>query len=225
MTIFVDPIQTHESGEWCHMWSDPPNPDELHAFAAKIGCNRAWAQVSKGNKYNPDWLHYDLRPSKCALAIKHGAVEKTLMEFLREQKAKWVAVQPGRTCPYKRDEKHDCLGRWVGSGIAATAICNMLHKGDEWDDPRSRETREGGCSRWYREAALADIAPEKFCCAEMEQLFHECAEADGYMAGGFDLRKYPNDSKDVWRNYERIKFRFCPFCASSLIKDIEVTND
>lgn len=112
-------------------------------------------------------------------------------------------------CPYRRDEKHSCRGSYIGSGVAATSICNF------------GERSYTGCNRFYREAALADIKPETFCCPEMENLFHDCAESDGYMAGGFDLRIYPNDGKDVWRNYQRVKFRVCPFCGTRLIPETE----
>src|ERR1700758_2303527 len=109
------------------------------------------------------------------------------------------------SCPYKRTNTTDCLGRDVSRGINATAICNFAVEG-----------LEEVCPRYYREAELAHIRPKLFCCAEMQQLFHECAEDSGCFAGSFDIRKYPNDGKDVWRNYARVKFVHCPFCGTRL---------
>jgi hypothetical protein len=67
-------------------------------------------------------------------------------------------------------------------------------------------------------ATLRDNFPlfwgDKVCCESWRQLFLACAEEDGYMAGALDVRKYPNDGKDVWRNYERVRVSFCPFCGA-----------
>jgi hypothetical protein len=111
------------------------------------------------------------------------------------------------TCQYKRTETTDCLGRDVSRGENATAICNCV-----MDD----FARDKICRRFFREAELVDIRPKLFCCEDLRQLFHQCVEASGCLAGSFDIRKYPNDGKDVWRNYERVRFRFCPFCGQGL---------
>lgn len=109
-------------------------------------------------------------------------------------------------CQFKRDECTSCIGNDVSRGIMATAICNF----DMTDMRRGEE-----CRRFYREAALIQIAPRQFCCESMRHLFHDSAEESGYLAGAFDIRRLPNDGKDVWRNYRRIKFDFCPFCGKS----------
>lgn len=109
-------------------------------------------------------------------------------------------------CPYKRSPTADCLGRDVSHGANATAICNF---GDA-------DVISKNCDRFFREAALAEILPAFFCCLDLQQLFHRCAEEVGCLAGSFDVRRYPNDGKDVWRNYERIRFNFCPFCGTKL---------
>lgn len=83
MTVYVDELlgwgripgggrATH----WCHLMSD--SIDELHAMADKIGLKREWFQVSKSGI-----PHYDITPSRRALAVKAGAqpAEATL-EFL-----------------------------------------------------------------------------------------------------------------------------------------------
>jgi hypothetical protein len=66
LAIYVDQIQKHKSGLWCHMATDG-DLEELHKMAVAIGLKRDWFQ---DHQRVP---HYDLRPSKRALAIKHGA--------------------------------------------------------------------------------------------------------------------------------------------------------
>lgn len=80
--ILVDPLQVYSatrtrglpSTRWCHMVSDV-GPDELHAFAARIGLQRSWAQA------NP--AHYDLTPRRRARAIELGATSVTSRELVR----------------------------------------------------------------------------------------------------------------------------------------------
>ena len=62
---------------WCHMWSDDLN--RLHALAAKIGLKREWFQ-NHGRV-----PHYDLTPNKRELALKHGARERSLKDWLNEK--------------------------------------------------------------------------------------------------------------------------------------------
>lgn len=75
MTIYVDAL---ESWGWkmrgrkvdsCHMFTDNPDLDELHAFAEKIGMRRQWFQ---DHRVAP---HYDLTPSRRSQAVLLGAVE------------------------------------------------------------------------------------------------------------------------------------------------------
>lgn|GEM_PF-5775428 len=75
MTVYVDPIflavprtaQARRHGEaWCHLTAD--TPEELHAFAARLGMKRLWAQREERG-YG---LHYDIIPSKRALAVRLG---------------------------------------------------------------------------------------------------------------------------------------------------------
>lgn len=66
MTIYVDKIQRHGSGPWCHMITDK-DLEELHQMAEKIGLKRGWFQP------HPRHPHYDLRPSKRTLALLAGA--------------------------------------------------------------------------------------------------------------------------------------------------------
>jgi hypothetical protein len=53
--------------KWCHMTAD--TQPELHEAAEAIGLRRAWFQ----NKDGITW-HYDIVPSKRALAIRNGAI-------------------------------------------------------------------------------------------------------------------------------------------------------
>jgi uncharacterized protein DUF4031 len=62
-------------GGACHMWAD--SLEELHAMAARIGMRRAWFQD------DPRLPHYDLTPSRRAMALRAGAMEASLKERLR----------------------------------------------------------------------------------------------------------------------------------------------
>lgn len=75
--IYVDDLHDYPSGRWCHMATDS-ELSELHALAAKIGLKRSWFQ-----NRNPRHPHYDLRPSKRALAIQHGAQAVDSFEMIR----------------------------------------------------------------------------------------------------------------------------------------------
>lgn len=74
MTIYVDSL---ENWGWkmrgrtvasCHMFTDSLDLEELHRFAERIGMRRAWFQP---HRVAP---HYDLTPSRRAMAIRLGAV-------------------------------------------------------------------------------------------------------------------------------------------------------
>jgi hypothetical protein len=59
------------------MWTDGTD-DELHEFAEKLGLKRSWCQEKKR------FRHYDLVRSKRELAIKNGAKELSLKEWLKK---------------------------------------------------------------------------------------------------------------------------------------------
>lgn len=61
--------------QWCHLWAD--DTAQLHALAEKIGLRREWFQDKK------DFPHYDLTPSRRVAAIKAGAREVSLRQWLR----------------------------------------------------------------------------------------------------------------------------------------------
>lgn len=72
MTVYVDEIcrwptriRCFQDGS-CHMTAD--TEEELHVMAGAIGLRRAWFQPHSTAP------HYDLTPSKRALALAHGAV-------------------------------------------------------------------------------------------------------------------------------------------------------
>lgn len=71
--ILVDEPRVYRTSlrqkRWCHMVSDT-SEEELHAFARLLGMKREWYQGRRGRT-----PHYDLTPTRRALAIKHGAVE------------------------------------------------------------------------------------------------------------------------------------------------------
>jgi len=66
----IKPEARQHGRRWCHLTAD--TEDELHAFAARLGLRPSWYQ---GNYARPALRHYDLVPSKRALAVRLGAVE------------------------------------------------------------------------------------------------------------------------------------------------------
>jgi len=59
--------------------------DELDAFAARIGLRKSWAQTSRG--VSGRFYHYDVRPSKRALALQRDAVFMPLHDWIRRKLA------------------------------------------------------------------------------------------------------------------------------------------
>jgi hypothetical protein len=51
--------------QWCHLFADEADCEELHAFARRLGMKRDWFQGD----------HYDLVPTKRVLGVRLGAVE------------------------------------------------------------------------------------------------------------------------------------------------------
>lgn len=88
MTVYVDDarIKAKVSSwdtRWSHLFAD--TPDELHAFAARLGLRRSWFQdptvVGKprarpGSRAAENW-HYDVTDAKRRQAITMGAVPVT----------------------------------------------------------------------------------------------------------------------------------------------------
>lgn len=85
MSILVDPLIDYGRGPnghkvWCHMMSDG-GIDDLHAMAARIGLRRSWFQNKPGHP------HYDLTPSKRALAVRYGAEQVSSVEMIERYRA------------------------------------------------------------------------------------------------------------------------------------------
>jgi len=133
------------------------------------------------------------------------------MENAKDYRPYWVDLKEG-PCPHRQSDERDCLFRPIISR-GGPSIC--AYSGPQnWRDH---------CERFYRMCAVRDIAPGlwggeegiDFCCQSFRLMFLKCAEpGGGHMQGAFDIRIYPNDGKDVWRNYARVRFSFCPFCGA-----------
>ncbi|MFS2113403.1 DUF4031 domain-containing protein [Herbaspirillum frisingense] len=83
MTVYVDDEQIAWRGKlWCHMVAD--TPDELHAFATRLGLKRSWFQSASV------YPHYDVTLSIREKALSMGAHladRKTLIACARRMKS------------------------------------------------------------------------------------------------------------------------------------------
>ena len=73
--ILVDSITEYAApglryNRWSHLVSTT-GETELHAFAARLGLRRDWAQL----RPNASAAHYDITPPKRAIALRLGACE------------------------------------------------------------------------------------------------------------------------------------------------------
>ena len=66
--------------QWCHLWCEVGGEEALHELAAKIGMRRHWFQNKIG------FPHYDLVPTRRDPAIKAGAVETDLREWIKAKR-------------------------------------------------------------------------------------------------------------------------------------------
>ncbi len=81
--LLVDGIQNYEAPglrhkQWSHLVSTV-GEDELHAFAARLGLKRAWAQL----RPMASAAHYDVVPANRALALRLGAREVVSRDLVR----------------------------------------------------------------------------------------------------------------------------------------------
>jgi hypothetical protein len=81
--ILVDGVQTHEAPglrykRWSHLVSTTGEA-ELHAFAARLGLKREWAQL----RPKASAAHYDVVPTQRALALRLGAREVAARDLVR----------------------------------------------------------------------------------------------------------------------------------------------
>lgn len=76
MSVYVDDAFVEgDWGKWSgggHMQAD--TPEELHAFADRLGLKRSWFQTKPGRPWHD---HYDLTRGKREQAIRLGAVAET----------------------------------------------------------------------------------------------------------------------------------------------------
>lgn len=79
--ILVDALTGYDTKmrhtSWCHMVSDHGEA-ELHAFAARLGLKREWAQLRPAHSM----AHYDLIPGVRSRAVAMGAREVTGRELV-----------------------------------------------------------------------------------------------------------------------------------------------
>ena len=126
-----------------------------------------------------------------------------------------ISETPGNMCPHmQQGGRLDCMF----NSISGPSVCNVQATA-QWHDCLGGDDRRCG-ARFYRMCGLRDLLPDLWdkdcCCHEWRMLMLHCAEDTGYVAGGIDIRMYPNDGKDVWRNYMRVRLSFCPFCGADL---------
>ncbi|WP_055699413.1 MULTISPECIES: DUF4031 domain-containing protein [Streptomyces] len=89
MTVYIDPPTWPGHGRmWSHLVSDV-SYDELHAFAAGIGCpSRAFERD-----------HYDVPAERYADAVRAGAVEIGSKELVRRLTGAGLRRPKGRPAP------------------------------------------------------------------------------------------------------------------------------
>ncbi|MEY2514210.1 MAG: hypothetical protein QOJ89_1568 [bacterium] len=80
MAVYVDvAIWERHDRRWCHLLAD--DPDELHAFAARLGIERRRFQ----SRPNRPWIdHYDIDEPRRRAAIAGGAIELTRREIVEQ---------------------------------------------------------------------------------------------------------------------------------------------
>lgn len=90
MSVYVDEAVWEWRGKkWCHLLAD--SLDELHAFAAKLGMQRAWFQ-SEGR-----YPHYDLTENKRTVALDLGAIaidRRKTIEVARKLREEFLRPPP-----------------------------------------------------------------------------------------------------------------------------------
>lgn len=65
---------------WSHMWAD--STSELHRMAEIIGVKKCWFENRRGRNFP----HYDIHEDKRKEAIKYGAIEMHLRDYLIKRK-------------------------------------------------------------------------------------------------------------------------------------------
>lgn len=124
MTVYIDDMQRRArvgrlTATWSHLMAD--TSEELHAFAARLGMRRSWAQ-HEGKPLE----HYDVTEPKRQLALQLGAVP---IQYGREGGNLTLAKGRGQTF----DLEGFRAGTWVvaterseGVGVTTGSLLNAL---------------------------------------------------------------------------------------------------
>ena len=89
MAVYVDDSRIRWRGrEWSHLIAD--TTEELHAFAAHLGLERAWFHPRPGRPWKD---HYDIPEVKRQMAIGRGARPITYREAAEMLRARRLAVR------------------------------------------------------------------------------------------------------------------------------------
>lgn len=117
MAVYVDvAIWERHGRRWCHLLAD--DPDELHAFAAALGCRRDRFQ----SKPARPWVdHYDVDEERRSDAVARGAVELTRREVVRQIARKRAAALAGRAPSYATAAGGDGASPTVAHRPSSTA--------------------------------------------------------------------------------------------------------
>jgi hypothetical protein len=75
----VSPSARVYGSNWCHMWCDVGDEGELHRIAAAVGLQRSWYQTKASVP------HYDLTASRRSEAVRHGAIHRSLSDWMRAE--------------------------------------------------------------------------------------------------------------------------------------------
>ena len=93
MAVYVDDaFVAGDWGRWTgggHLQAD--SPEELDAFARRLGLSRAWLQTRAGR---PERAHYDLHGPGRARAIELGAVQETWRDGVRRRRSQARGSSP-----------------------------------------------------------------------------------------------------------------------------------
>jgi len=94
MSVYTHPMfpclknKSWPYAESTHLVAD--DVEELHLFASMLGLKRSWFQISVSS-----CPHYDLTNNMRLKAIKQGAIELPLREFIEKQKQIIKALKGG----------------------------------------------------------------------------------------------------------------------------------
>ena len=89
MAVYVDDSSIRWRGrEWSHLMAD--TSEELHAFAARLGLERAWFHRTPARPWKD---HYDIPEAKRQVAIRRGATPIAGREAAAMLRARRLALR------------------------------------------------------------------------------------------------------------------------------------